>query len=319
MQENKSAIRATVRGMYDMQQLRIQAGNRIVANFRSKLGIEAGEADTETDKEAEKLLNTLRAEYKLLTEGVNRITRRMNLEAGEYIDSHTEIRLIQQYERLVQAEDAAEKTLEDLLDEAPIYTQFLAHIRGISTKMASVIISEIDIHKAKYPSSIWKYAGLDVVDGEGRSRKKRHLEEREYTNKYGEKEIRQSLTYNPFLKTKLIGVLGQNLIRSEGHYKGEFYNPKKHFYMTRGFCNGSHSETGQTTFIPSGKATRQENDYCTKGHCHAMARRYMVKMFLLDLYKAWRTLEDLPVSDSYHSGQRGHDHSGDDDDDDDDE
>ena len=44
--------------------------------------------------------------------------------------------------------------------------------------MAGVLISEFDIHRARYPSSMWKYAGLDVArDGRGRSRKAEHLVE----------------------------------------------------------------------------------------------------------------------------------------------
>jgi hypothetical protein len=52
--------------------------------------------------------------------------------------------------------------------------------------MAGVILSEIDITKAEYPSSLHKYAGLDVAgDGQGRSRKKEHLEESDYIDKDG--------------------------------------------------------------------------------------------------------------------------------------
>jgi len=300
-------IRSTLRGMYDMQKLRIQAGNRIIANFRSKLGIEAGESDIESDKAAQDLLAALREEYQLLTDGVSRITRRINLEDGKYIDTHTEIRLIQQYEKLADAERSAEIALEDLLEEQPIWTEFLVDVDGCATKMASVLISEIDIAKAKYPSSLWKYSGLDVVHGEGRSRKKEHLEEVEYENKNGKMDTRKGLTYNPFLKTKIRGVLAENFIRQNEQYK-QIYDDKKHYYMTRGFCNGTHSEQGKAVWMPSGQKTKQPQDYCTKGHAHNMAARYMVKMFLKDLYVEWRTLEGLPVSDTYHEAKMGHTH-----------
>jgi len=72
--------------------------------------------------------------------------------------------------------------------------------------MAGVLISEIDIHKSRYPSSLWRYAGLDVAeDGKGRSRHKEHLVPIEYVDKDGNPAVRQGITYNPFLKTKLMG------------------------------------------------------------------------------------------------------------------
>lgn len=47
-----------------------------------------------------------------------------------------------------------------------------------------------------------------TITSEGRSRKSHALVKREYVNKDGEKAIRDSISFNPFLKTKLIGVLG---------------------------------------------------------------------------------------------------------------
>ena len=40
-----------------------------------------------------------------------------------------------------------------------------------------------------------------------------------------------------------------------------------------------------------------------------MSIRYMVKMFLADLYKEWRKIEGLPVEPSYHEKKHGHVHS----------
>jgi hypothetical protein len=40
-----STIKTMVRGAYDIQQLRIQMGNRIVMNFKAKLGQEPSQPD----------------------------------------------------------------------------------------------------------------------------------------------------------------------------------------------------------------------------------------------------------------------------------
>jgi hypothetical protein len=37
----------------------------------------------------------------------------------------------------------------------------------------------------------------------------------------------------------------------------------------------------------------------TPGHIHNMSVRYMIKMFLKDLYNAWRKLEGLEVDEDY--------------------
>ena len=74
--------------------------------------------------------------------------------------------------------------------------------------MAGVIIAYLDPKRARHVSSFWKYAGLDVDKGSGRSRREEHLVERDYIDRNGDAKTRLGVTYNPFLKTKLMGVLG---------------------------------------------------------------------------------------------------------------
>ena len=49
----------------------------------------------------------------------------------------------------------------------------------------------------------------------------------------------------------------------------------------------------------------QEHADKSKGHRHAMAVRYMIKRFLVDLYTQWRKLEGLPVADEYSIAKLG--------------
>jgi len=44
-------------------------------------------------------------------------------------------------------------------------------------------------------------------------------------------------------------------------------------------------------------------------HIKNMSNRYMLKIFLLDLWKTWRTQEGLPVSVSYEEEKLGIVHS----------
>lgn len=282
---NQDTIRPIVRGAYDIQKLRIQTGNRIVANFRVKLGIEPGEKEDDA-KNAGRVLDDLRTRYKLLTEGVVRFPSRKKFKGDEIISRYSEFCLIAQYFDLEHHENQHFARLDAILQDVPIFTEFLAGVRGVGPAMAGVIISEIDITRARYSSSLWAYAGLDVgQDGRGRSRRKEHLVKRTYADKDGKEAERDSITFNPFLKAKLIGVLGSSFLRAGGHY-AEIYREYKHRLET----NPAHDEK-------------------SKGHRHNMAIRYMIKMFLIDLYAKWRAIEGLPVEPPYSEGKMGMQHA----------
>jgi len=273
----KQNLKAMVRGCYDIQKIRIQTGNRIVANFRAKLGLEPGEKE-KSKKEANTLLNQIRKEYKLITSGITDLPSRKGFKKGEIISEYAELVLVHSYHFCLANEEKLFRLLNKLLDDFPVWTDYLKSVLGIGPAMAGVIISEFDIEKAQYPSSLWKYAGLDVAtNGAGRSRKKEHLVETTYINKDGEEKTKMGITFNPFLKTKLTGVLGASFLRCgvKSPYAQIYYD-----YKNRIENHPAHKEK-------------------TKLHRHNMANRYMVKRFLVDLYTNWRAMEGLPVADEY--------------------
>ena len=280
MMNDRENIKTMVRGFYDLQKLRMQMGNRVVGNFKAKLGQEPGESEDELSPDAKLILNNLRASYRRITDGVKRVSIK-NFKGDAVIGDYADFILAQSYFDIEASETRGFNSLEKLLDDFPIYTEFLKDIRGVGPAMAGIIISEIDITKAEYPSSIHKYAGLDVVKGEGRSRKKHHLEESTYIDKEGKEQKKMGITFNPFLKTKLIGVLGTSFLRSASEYREHYDN-----YKNRLENAPAHKEK-------------------TKGHRHNMAVRYMVKRFLIDLYVNWRTLEGLPVAKEYSEAKLG--------------
>lgn len=282
-----STIKTIVRGAYDIQKLRIQMGNRIVTNFKAKLGQAPGLPEENMEADEKNVLAELRLHYRKITDGVKQLPRQATFKGDEVISSYTEFCLLTQYLDLETSEARHFRMLESVLKDFPIYTQFLETVRGIGPAMAGVLVSEIDITKATYPSSLWAYAGLDVAkDGKGRSKKAEHLVERQYTNKLGEQATKQSITFNPFLKTKLVGVLAASFLRAGNEKYAKIYNDYKH----RLECREDLKET-------------------TKGHRHNMALRYMVKMFLVDLYVAWRPIVGLPVAATYQEAKLGHKHT----------
>lgn len=290
---SESIIRTSVRTLYDMQKLRIQTGNRIVASFRDKLGIAPSIAE-ETVPDGEAVLDALRAEYKLLADGVKRITNKWRPESA-LLTSQGEYRLIEAYEHQMRAEESHIKLIETELKNYPIYTEWMKDVRGVGPLMAGVILSEIDIHKCNSISALWAYCGLDVVVStdeetgeireEGRSRKRHHLKPKTYTNRDGDTVETVGITFNPFLKTKLVGVLGSVFIKLGGPYR-EIYDGYKHRLE-------NHPKWTDRT----------------KAHRHNAAVRYMVKEFLADLWTRWRTLEGLPVRSRYAEEKLGIVHS----------
>ena len=282
-----SDLRTLVRGIYNIQKLRIQMGNRLVGNFKVKLGQAPREPESTLDKKGETLLKQLRADYKKITDGIQALPTFKKFKSHGVIDTYTELCLVSSYDNLEKEEKAQFKYLDNALKEHEIFTQYLKKVKGIGPAMAGVILSEIDITKAKYPSSLWKYAGLDVAaNGAGRSRKKEHLVDTVYIDKDGKKATKKGITFNPFLKTKLTGVLAGSFLKAgDNPYKEAYYN-----YKDRLENHPDHKNK-------------------TKGHRHNMANRYIVKLFLIDLHREWRTIVGLPVSIPYSEAKLGMKHA----------
>jgi hypothetical protein len=367
----REQLRTLVRGAYDIQKLRIQMGNRIVGNFKAKLGQEPGTKEEDIEEDARQVLADLRRRYKKLTDGVKTFPRKTSFEGDEVISTYTELSLMGMYVVLEKSEAEHFSRLGKILTDFPIWNEFLSSVKGVGPAMAGVIISEFDIHKAKYPSSLWAYAGLDVVgewgldsivilegdeasadeyvndetkvprqrpflpehdcqesvnlsetgyemtcthvtsefkvaaiygfkgpDGGwpgGRSRRREHLREIEYIDKDGKPATKLGITFNPFLKTKLTGVLGTSFLRVGDSPYAKMYYDYKHRVE-------SHARYG----VENDKTKDDEGHLVTsKLRRHNMAIRYMIKLFLIDLYKAWRALENLPVSPPYSEAKLG--------------
>ncbi len=67
---SSSNLKTMVRGAYDIQKLRIQMGNRIVMNFKAKLGQESSTPEEEMDEDGKRILKDLRVRYRKITDGV---------------------------------------------------------------------------------------------------------------------------------------------------------------------------------------------------------------------------------------------------------
>lgn len=276
-------LRALTQGAYDLQKVRISIGNRLCQAYYQAKGVQPGEKPAEALADEDKhALDSIRADYKRLTDGLVRLPRKSAFEPTQYISSFSLLVMARSYEETLRAEETAFKALADQVSEAPIWKAFLADVRGCGPAMAAVMLSRFDIHKAVRPSQFWAFAGFDVAkDGRGRSRRKEHMVDREYVDRDGEVSVRKSITFDPWLKTKLYVLATSFLRQGAGPYR-EIYDGYKNRLKHR-----------------PDWAERSD------GHRHNAAMRYMLKMFLLDLWKAWREVEGLPIVDPYHVAKLG--------------
>ena len=296
-------FKAMVNGAYDLHKLRMQAGNRVVANWKIQMGFKTSVKEKENEeKEAQNLLAKIRGSYKRLTDGITDINDR-NFKGDKIISDFAIFILVKNYEEILKCEEEQMQRFKRELKKFPIYTEFLNPIvKGVGDTLAGVIISTIDIEKAKYASSIWKYAGLDVADdGRGRSRCKEHLVDVEYKDSDGEMQTKKGITFNPFLKSKLMGVLAGSFLkqRKNGSKYAEIYYNYKNRYQNRPDLvdEKKTDKNGNITHWKDGK----KKDL----HIHNMAMRPAVKTFLADLYEVWRGLEGLEVHKPYAEAKLG--------------
>ena len=92
-----SNLKTIVRGAYDIQKNRIQTGNRLVGNFKAKLGQAPSEKEDTIDKDGQQVLLNLRRSHKLLTEGVASFPRQATCKGDEVISDYTELCLVDNY------------------------------------------------------------------------------------------------------------------------------------------------------------------------------------------------------------------------------
>lgn len=291
--------KSLIRSLYDLQAIRIQTGNRIVVEIKSRMGQAPGKKEDESvTPEGKQYLAAVRSEYKRIADAfvLQKAANYFKVNYGDYqiISDPVMLLFARIYEEQLRNEAEMEKVIKRVVEKHPLWDAFLRDVKGIGPLMSAVVLSEFDINKACRISQFWAYAGLDVViskndktgedESRGRGRYKEHLIDVDYVNKKGEKATKKSITFNPFLKTKLY-VLAECFLKIKTCKYREFYDNYKHRIENM----PKHVEK-------------------SKGHRHAMSMRYMQKMFLQDLWLAWRELEGLEITKPYSEAVLGHNH-----------
>lgn len=151
----------------------------------------------------------------------------------------------------------------------------------------------------KYTDTNEVYTGEVVMSTHGR--RKGDVEMMPYfvVNEKGEKvmaldengkpKLKRGITYNPKLKTKLMGVLAGCLLKA-GLRKGEAETEWAQIYVNQ-------RQRLDNSAFHSGKSSAQKNQ---------MAQRYMIKEFIRQMWRTWRELEGLEVDEPYEVAVLGH-------------
>lgn len=265
------------------------------------------------DKKALRILVKAREDFQAMRKRMdNRIGRKAD-GTDQDVDERTFI--AEDLESFVDIADEArnqekeiQKKLNKVLKRFDIYNEWLVDVKGVGTISAAHIIGEFDIYKGKTVSKLWQYAGLNPSKIRGKKRvNTKNPETYEPRNnvwkvlrRYEEsvlvltdERIRgDQLTkgfvspYNKGLKTALMGVLASGFIKAQAPYALDYYYPYK-----------ERLEQREDKVMHNGEKTPWKD--VSKGHRDMAAKRYMIKMFLKDLYAVWRGLEGLDVREPY--------------------
>jgi len=235
---------------------------------------------------------------KLRIQSSNRTTTNtviLDTKHGSHLDD--------QGDRLSEMEKKELTNVRRLLRLHPLWNNWLKHQKGCGPTMSGVIISEIDVSKADTVSALWSYCGLAVDSKTGKA----------VRMKRGEKA-----GYNPWLKSKLVKVLGDCLIRANSPWRQHYddYKLRKQNTMLPEcmLCKGKGTfKSKKEAADEEAEGTSSREKKCTNcegtggpapwgqsdAHRHQAAIRYMVKKFLEEMWVVWRTIEELPVTEPY--------------------
>jgi len=178
------------------------------------------------------------------------------------------------------------KMLQTRLKQEAIWDTFFKNVKGCGEQMASIMITEFDIYKADTVSKMYAYAGLSPGQTFGKkwNKDKTEIITTDTLVRQDKKTPGFLCPYNQWLRSKLIGVLAPSFLKHNSPYR-KYYDDMRNRLEQK--------KWGEKSKKPGNKNNPRA------GHQHNAAMRYMIKMFLLDLYIAWRNLEGLEVRKPY--------------------
>lgn len=333
----REALRRAVRYFYDTQKLRIASGNRAADPDSYKI-VE----DKKTGKEKKVKKNVSKAQMNNALEAVLAHIRpdllaeegvQPERTAPPTLDEQDREYLQRQQHVLMLLEGDTLKRISELLKDIPI-AAWISQQKGIGPTMAGVLVSEIDITKCDTPSALWAYAGLHTDLETGAAVRRRRGQVANWNSFLKTKTVKVMaecmikansdwrVHYDSY-KMRKTNQLVDVCMSCQGAGKlkavdDEFSNtPLGKQYATleeaERALGKEEVERQMQAAPPKGcsncKGTGGPAPWGrSQAHRDQAAKRYMVKMFLLELWKKWRELEGLPVVPSYAEAALGRVH-----------
>lgn len=281
-----------------------------------KQEIETTETTTrEQDRQTIRLLVRAREDFQDMRKRMdNRIGRKADGEGQDLSDSDSRVINGADHAMFGGIADAAhtqeaeiEKQLKKVLKRFPVYEKFLKHVKGVGTVAAGWILGEYDIERATTVSKLWQFTGLNpgMVPGKKRMEDGNGEAHYELTGMMvrGDKLTPGHVApFNKRLRVALLGVMCDGFIKCQNDYAMKYYYPMK-----------ARLEQSDNKVLEIRKAGSKPQEVewkeAKKAHRHRAAMRYMLKMFLKDLYVQWRTIEGLDVRAPYSEEYLGKRHS----------
>jgi hypothetical protein len=216
-----------------------------------------------------------------------------------------------------------------------IYEEWLKHQRGVGPTMAAVLLSSFRIEIQDCVSQMWSYSGLAVAaDGHAQRRVKGA---KAGYNPWLKAKLVKVLA-DSMIKSYSVDEAGEYVVT--GGYNvllratdegapfpwRSIYDNRKNYRRSQSvkcmLCDG-HGHLGKVGEKVVGMPANGKTEPCfncygagtgpwgrSDAHRDLDARRYMIKMFLIELHKRWRTSLDLLVRPPYHEAKLGHVHGG---------
>jgi len=268
---------------YDHQQVRITEMHRVRDIIRKKIeGIKAGEVEKKKDK-SEKFQN------KFKDREIPKYLNQLIME-GELTEKERDYitRVLKVHKDAEKHEEEYKKLMMEFVENEPIYTEFLQHIIGISAVLSSNLIKEFGYcENAPYISSLWKYCGMHVVDGEAPKRKRG-----------------KQLDFNLRLRALCWKIADSFIKQRTPFYRGIYDKEKARQNELLESALGKMSDEEKKEFEKiKGKGTEEKKRKfmdkfdkkapLSKKHAEMRARRKMVKIFLAHYWQASKELSQV--------------------------
>lgn len=333
-----NGLRMQVRSFYDIQSLRINVGNKISASFHDKLGRDPSMSKEQMEKENQKLLKKIDEEFGRTVDGIVNVENKKRsryltalsisdrslqkaIASGKFaenrlITSDVEWNFIMMYQGLLDQEKQAKKVIEKNLSKFDLWTQYLERVPGVGPNLAGIMLSYFDINKAVCLTQFWAYSGLDTVPSkdnpdkrEGRGKYEHHLVDRTYTSHDGTEKKTRGLSYQPFLKSKMVKVLADSLIKQNEYYRQIYHDYKNRLKQRPDVQNNFVYKVSKGKIVKDANGNPVMVKEFPDARVTKMAIRYMVKMFLKNLWINWRHIESLEITPGYEESKLGMDTS----------